>query len=204
VLRIGLTGGMGSGKTEVARMLAAHGARVIEADAVARELVSPGSSVLDDIVRAFGPGVLDDGGELDRRALARAAFSSEDSVRLLNSITEAPLVDELVRRAFEMERDDPAGVLVIDAALLVQWDVLDLFDVVVAVDSPVETRIGRLVADGFTEEDARRRIASQLPVEELRAAADIVITNDGSMEDLRRAVDRFWRSLPHHSEEDRR
>jgi dephospho-CoA kinase len=193
---------MGSGKSEVAALLRERGCRVVEADAVARELVAEGTDVLAAIVDAFGESVLAADGALDRRALAEAAFSSEEGTRVLNSITHPALIREIIRRAEEAERAEPDGVLAVDAALLVQWDVLDLFDVVVVVEAPVETRVARLVAAGFGEDDARLRIASQLPDEEMRAAADVVVRNDGSIEELRRAVDELWRSLPVHEEED--
>jgi dephospho-CoA kinase len=199
--RIGLAGGMGSGKSVVASMLAERGAIVVEADSVARELVATDPEVIKGIVGAFGTDVLDVDGELDRRALAREAFASNRSLAALNAITHPPLVGALVRRTEELEREHPDGVLVIDAALLVQWDVLDLFDVVLVVEAPVETRVARLVEGGFAEEDARARIASQLPDEEMRAAADAVIVNDGSLEELERAVDGFWSSLPVHKED---
>lgn len=193
--RIGLAGGMGSGKSEVARRLRELGAHVIEADAVARDLVSAGGDVLAEVVDAFGESVLDENGELDRRALARVAFASDSALAVLNSITHPPLVGEIVRRAEELERDDPNGVLVVDAALLVQWDVLDMFDSVLIVEAPVELRVQRLSGAGFSEEDARRRIGSQLPDEVLSAAADAVILNDGTLDELRAAVDRYWDSL---------
>jgi len=201
MFRIGLAGGMGSGKSVVASMLAARGAHVIEADAVARELVSSDPEVLKSIVGEFGADVLDAEGELDRRALAREAFASERALAVLNAITHPPLVCALVRRAEELEREHPEGVLVIDAALLVQWDVLDLFDAVLVVEAPEDVRVRRLIAGGYSEEDARARIASQLPDEEMRAAADSVIVNDGTMEELERAVDGFWSSLPEHKED---
>jgi len=200
--RIGLAGGMGSGKSEVAALLEEHGALVVEADAVARDMVAAGTDVLGELVGAFGDGILRDDGSLDRRALAEAAFASERTVAVLNAITHPPLVGELVRRAEELERENPDGLLVIAAALLVQWDVLDLFDTVLVVEAPVETRVERLVAGGFSEADARGRIASQLSDEEMSSAADEVITNDGSLEELRAAVDAFWRSLPIHEGED--
>lgn len=204
VFRIGLTGGMGSGKSAAAALLRERGCRIIEADAVARELVAVGTDVLEAIVDAFGESVLAADGSLDRRALAAEAFSSEERTRVLNAITHPALVREIIRRVEEAERADPDGVLAVDAALLVQWDVLDLFDVVVVVEAPVEARVDRLVAAGFGEEDARLRISSQLPDDEMRAAADLVVVNDDSVEELRRAVDRFWRSLPMHTEEDGR
>ncbi len=202
MFRIGLTGGMGSGKSEVAAMLRELGARVVDADAVARELVAPGSPALDAIVDAFGTTVLAPDGSLDRAALADAAFSSEERLGVLNGITEPALVDEIVRRAEELERRDPGGVLVVDAALLVQWDVLDMFDVVLVVHAPAGLRTRRLIDAGFREDDVGRRMRSQLSDDAMLAAADTVLENQGTLEELRAAVEEFWGALPVHTRED--
>jgi len=196
MFRIGLTGGMGSGKSAVAARLSELGALVIEADAVARDIVAEGTEVFAAIVDAFGESVLDDDGGLDRRALAAAAFSSEERLRALNALTHPALIREIVRRSEELERENPSDVLVVDAALLVQWDVLDLFDVVLVVHAPSDLRVRRLVDVGFAEEDVRRRMQSQLPDDAMLAAADVVVENGGSIEELRAAVDDFWQSLP--------
>lgn len=203
MLRIGLTGGMGSGKSRVASALSDLGAHVIEADAVARRLVSPGSSMLDAIVGAFGESVLAADGSLDRRALAASAFASEERTDTLNRITHPALVAEIVRMAEELERNHPEGVLVVDAALLVQWDMLDMFDVVLLVRASSELRVQRLVSAGFSEDDVRRRIKSQLPDDDMIASADTVIENEGTLAELRAAVDGFWESLPDNIQEDR-
>lgn len=196
MFRIGLAGGMGSGKSEVAARLSELGALVIEADAVARDIVAVGTPVLAAIVGAFGESVLADDGGLDRGALAAAAFSSEERTSVLNAITHPALIREIIRRSEELEKQDPSGVLVVDAALLVRWDVLDLFDVVLIVHAPRELRVSRLVEAGFGEEDVRRRMRSQLSDDVMLAAADVVIENRGSIEELRAAVDGFWESLP--------
>jgi len=196
MFRIGLAGGMGSGKSEVAARLSELGALVIEADAVARDIVAAGTDVLAAIVDAFGESVLDDDGGLDRGALAAVAFSSEGRTSVLNAITHPALIREIVRRSERLEKKSPSGVLVVDAALLVRWDVLDLFDVVLIVHAPRELRVSRLVEAGFGEEDVRRRMRSQLSDDVMLAAADVVIENGGSIEELRAAVDDFWESLP--------
>jgi dephospho-CoA kinase len=195
---------MGSGKSEVAARLRELGALVIEADAVARDMVAEGTDTLAAIVDAFGESVLADDGGLDRAALADIAFSSEERTNTLNAITHPPLIREIVRRSEELERRSPSGVLVVDAALLVQWDVLDLFDTVLVVHAPIELRVRRLVDAGFVEEDVRRRMRSQLPDDVMLAAADVVVENEGSIEELRAAVDDFWESLPGNQREDRR
>ncbi|MEA3409524.1 MAG: dephospho-CoA kinase [Candidatus Eisenbacteria bacterium] len=204
MFRIGLAGGMGSGKSEVAARLGELGALVIEADAVARDIVAVGTEVHDAIRDAFGKSVLADDGSLDRGALAAVAFSSEERTGVLNAITHPALIDEIMRRSEGLERRNPQGVLVVDAALLVQWDVLDMFDVVLVVHAPRELRVSRLVEAGFGEEDVRLRMHSQLPDEVMLAAADVVIENGGSIDELRAAVDGFWESLPGTSREDER
>ncbi len=200
MFRIGLTGGIGSGKSEVASRFRELGALVIDADAVARELVEPGSPVLRAIVREFGSSVLRPDGTLDRRALADAAFSSAERRKALNDVTGPPLVAEIVRRAEALEREHAqggggSGVLVVDAALLVQWDVLDMFDLVLVVHAPRELRAERLAAAGFSEADVAARMDAQLPDDAMLAAADAVIVNDGSLDELRAKVDDLWNSL---------
>ena len=202
MFRIGLAGGMGSGKSEVAARLSELGALVIEADAVARDIVAVGTGVFAAIVGAFGESVLADDGGLDREALAAAAFSSEERTSVLNAITHPALIREIMRRSEGLEKQSPSGVLVVDAALLVRWAVLDLFDVVLIVHAPRELRVRRLVEAGFGEEDVRRRMHSQLSDDVMLAAADVVIENGGSIEELRAAVDDFWESLPVNTQED--
>lgn len=204
MFRIGLAGGMGSGKSQVAARLCELGALVIEADAVARDMVAEGTEVLAAIVDAFGESVLADDGGLDRGALAEVAFSSEERLRVLNAITHPALIREILRRSEELTRRSPSGVLVVDAALLVQWDILDMFDVVLIVHAPVDLRVRRLVDAGFVEDDVRRRMRSQLPDDVMLAAADVVVENEGSIEELRAAVDDFWESLQGNQWEDRR
>jgi dephospho-CoA kinase len=201
MFRIGLAGGIGSGKSEVARRLGELGAHVIEADEVARDIVAEGSPTFAEIVSAFGESVLTADGSLDRRALAERAFASRDRLERLNAITWPPLIAEIVEKTEQVEREDPDGVLVVDAALLVQWDILDLFDAVLTVTAPVEQRLSRLTRSGMSREDALARISAQLPESALTAVADTVIANDGTLEELRERVDRFWSTLPVAEEE---
>jgi len=195
MLKIGLTGGIGAGKSEVAAELSRLGAHVIEADALARELVVPGGDVLQALVERFGEGILRGDGALDRAALAERAFGSGEGLRALNEITHPPLIEAIIARAEEIERDDPEGVLVVDAALLVEWDILDLFDVVVVVRSRIEDRVARLGRGGLSRGDAEARIRAQAPEEVLVEASDVVIDNTGTLADLRRAAERLWASF---------
>ncbi len=193
MLKVGLTGGIGSGKSEVARLLAAHGAIVVDADWIAREVVEPGTPGLARVVEEFGSGVLRPDGSLDREKLAGIVFADSERLQALNRIVH-PLVrertEELVAQA------PPDAVVVHDVPLLVENRMAPLYDLVVVVDAPVETQVERLVRRrGMTEEAARARIAAQASREERRAVADVVIDNSGSLADLKRQVDELWVEL---------
>ena len=192
MIKVGLTGGIGSGKSEVARLLAGHGAVVIDADRLARAVVEPGTQGLADVVAAFGPGVLAEDGSLDRAALAAVVFADPDALRRLESILH-PLVGVRTR---ELIAAAPAGSVVVhDMALLVEKGLEPGYDLVVVVDAGEATRLTRLAARGLTEADARARMAAQVSREERLAAADVVVPNDGSLADLGRAVEALWADL---------
>lgn len=182
MLRVGLTGGIGSGKSEVARRLAAAGALVIDADAIAREVVEPGTPGLAEVVAAFGEEVLDADGRLDRPRLGGIVFSDTAKLERLNAIVHprvAERTEELMARAPE------DAVVVYDVPLLVENGLQEMYDLVVVVDAPEELRVRRLVEDrGMPEEQARARIAAQASREERLAAADIVVENAGSKAEL--------------------
>lgn len=192
-LRVGLTGGIGSGKSEVARLLAAHGAVVIDSDVLAREVVARGTAGLAEVVSAFGPEVLTPSGDLDRPALGRLVFADQAArVRL-----EAIVHPRVRRRAAEIESAaDPDAVVVHDVPLLVETGQADRFDEVVVVDVPEEVQVERLARlRGMAEEDARARIAAQASRTERLAAATVVVDNSGSLDALRRRVDEVWDGL---------
>jgi dephospho-CoA kinase len=186
---VGLTGGIGAGKSAVAARLAERGAIVIDADAISREVVEPGTEGLADVVAAFGDGVLTGGGALDRSALGRIVFVDPDARRRLEAI-----VHPRVRaRSAELVAAAPAGAVIVnDIPLLVETGLTQGFDLVIVVLADEEVRVGRLVRRGLTELDARARIASQASDEQRRAAADILIVNDGTVDDLRTRVDEVW------------
>jgi dephospho-CoA kinase len=192
MLRIGLTGGIGAGKSTVSAALAAHGAVVVDADRIAREVVERGSPGLEAVAAAFGPRVLTADGDLDRPALAAVVFADPDARRRLDGIVH-PLVR---RRAGELElaarEADPDAVVVHDVPLLVETGQAASYDVVLVVEAAEDVRLPRLVARGLTEDDARARIAAQATDEQRRAVADVVLHNDGTPEELRAQVDRFW------------
>jgi dephospho-CoA kinase len=202
--RIGLTGGIGSGKSEAARVLADLGAVIVTADELARGIVEPGSSVLSEIVDAFGDEVLAGDGTLDRARLAGLAFGDPVKLARLNAITHPPLIAAVIERLEELDQGDPEGVVVVDAALLAEWDITDLFDLVLVIRAPLEVRVARQVEGGRTERGARARIAAQFAEERLLEVADSVIENVSSLDDLRRAIEELWRTLPPNAKEDRR
>lgn len=190
MILVGLTGGIGSGKSTVSALLAERGAVIVDADAITRELQRPGQPVLAAIVEHFGPEVLRPDGELDRPKLAGVVFGEPDALAALNAIVH-PAVGEEIRRRVEAERERDA-VVVLDIPLLVEGGRYRVAGVVV-VDVPEELAVERLVAQrGMDEVDARARIARQASREERRAKADRVIDNSGDLEHLARQVDEVW------------
>lgn len=190
MLRIGVTGGIGSGKSTVASMFADLGAVVIDADAISREIVEPGQPALGALVAEFGPRILREDGSLDRGELASLAFAEPEGTRRLNAIMH-PLIRSEAAAQVARAQDEGASVVVYDMPLLVETGQQDLVDVVVVVDVPEEMQVHR-AAPRFSEADVRRRIAAQATREERAAVADYVIDNAGSMESTRDQVQRVW------------
>ncbi|WP_299957962.1 dephospho-CoA kinase [uncultured Modestobacter sp.] len=189
MLRIGLTGGIGSGKSTVASLLAERGALIVDADRIAREVVEPGAPGLAAVVEAFGTEVLTADGSLDRAALAAVVFGDPAARARLDDI-----VHPLVRaRAAQLVSAAPEGAVVVqDVPLLVETGQAGAHDLVLVVEADPETRVGRLVGRGLSAEDARARMASQATDEQRRAVADVVLSNDGDQEALAAQVARFW------------
>lgn len=187
--RIGLTGGIGSGKSTVAALYAELGAHVIDADELAREVVRPGSDGLAALVEVFGVRVLADDGSLDRAGLAEIVFRDPEARQQLNAITH-PRIAARTAELIAALPDD--GVLIHDVPLLVELGMQAAYDLVVVVDAPDEVRLRRLVDRGLTEADAQSRIAAQAPREQRLAVADIVIDNSGDLNSLRRQVVQSW------------
>ena len=189
-MQIGLTGGIGSGKSTAAARFAELGALVIDADVLAREAVEPGTDGLAAVVAEFGEQVLDADGRLDRPALARLVFGDEAARGRLNAI-----VHPRVRaRAVELIAAAPPGTVVMqDVPLLVETEQAGAYDLVVVVEAPEELRVRRLAADrGMSAEEVRARMASQATDEQRRAVADVVLVNDGTPDDLSAKVDALW------------
>jgi dephospho-CoA kinase len=198
VLRVGLTGGIGSGKSEVSKRLASLGAVVIDADKGAREVVEPGTPGLAMIADAFGSGVLRDDGALDRAALAAIVFADPEALARLNSITH-PLIRDWVsdREAEALRAAGPGAVVVHDVPLLAEGlRTSSDFDVVVVVDVSPELQLERLTGQrGMTAEQAAARVAAQATREQRLAIADIVIDNSGTIADLDQRVTAIWAQL---------
>lgn len=194
MITIGLTGGIGSGKSTVSSRLAELGAFIVDADLVAREIVEPGQPALAELADAFD-GVLNPDGTLNRAELARQAFATPEATEKLNAITH-PRIRARTEELFKQGRESGAQVLVYDMPLLIENGEVDKVDHVLVVDAPDELRIDRLVQHrGLDEDDARRRIAAQIDRATRLNAADTVLDNSGTVEQLLEQVDGFWAVL---------
>jgi dephospho-CoA kinase len=191
VRTIGLTGGIGSGKSTVSALLTAKGAVVIDADAITKELQQPGTEVFDKMVERFGPGIVAADGTLDRPAVAEIVFNDPEALQDLNAIVHPAVGAETTRRI--LEQADTDNLVVLDIPLLVENAGKREVAGIVVVDVDPEVALRRLVEHrGMAEEDARARMARQATREERLARADLVIDNSGTPEDLARLVDELW------------
>lgn len=194
MLLVGLTGGIGSGKSTVARMLEDRGAVVFDADALARKAVEPGTPGHDKVIERFGADILGPGGEIDRGALASVVFADPAARRELEGI-----VHPEVRRMFAEACEEHRGtdhVVVLSAPLLFETGMHTAFEVLIVVSAQVGTQIERLMRDrAMSEEAIRARIAAQAPLEDKAAVADVIVDNDGTLEELEGQVDRLWADL---------
>lgn len=193
-MRIALTGGIGSGKSAVARLLAERGAVVVDADAIARDIVEPGEPALEEIRAEFGDGIIGADGRLDRARLAAIVFEDAEALSRLNAITHPRIA---ARSAEILAAADPDSVLVYDMPLLVEQgpEALAGWDAIVVVDADDSVRLSRLADRGVDPADARRRMATQASREERASVADYVIDNSGGLDVLAQAVDGLWRDL---------
>lgn len=195
MLAVGLTGGIGAGKSTVAGLLVARGAKLVDADLIAREVVAPGGPAYQPLIDRFGPEVLDPEGQIDRPRLAKLTFGDPDALADLNAITHPVIgVEMMARKDAHSGGDD---IVILDIPLLrpVHREMLDLAAVVV-VDAPTELALDRLVGRrGMSPEDAAARIGSQADRETRLDGADLVIDNTGDLDHLRSEVDRVWSDL---------
>jgi dephospho-CoA kinase len=196
MLRVGLTGGIGSGKSAVSERLAALGAVVLDGDKAARTVVEPGTPGLAAIAETFGPDVLREDGSLDRAKLASIVFTDEAQRLKLNAITH-PLIAEHLRATEDaaIATGGPETILVHDIPLLAEGQRSADFDVVIVVDVPAELQVSRLAGRGLPEDQARARMAAQATREQRLAIADIVIDNSATLADLDRRVSEVWADL---------
>jgi len=193
VLRVGLTGGIGSGKSEVSARLAARGALIIDADKIAREVVAPGTPGLAAVVAEFGEEVLLPDGSMDREKVGSIVFADAERRAALNAIVH-PLVGQRMEELVAAAPRD--AIVVYDVPLLVENGLAEMYDVVVVVDVPVQTQIERLTTRrGMSESDARARIAAQASREQRLAVADHVIDNSGTLQELEERVEALWAEL---------
>ncbi len=196
MLNVGLTGGIASGKSTVARILVEKGALLIDLDELAHAAQKPEGKVWQEIVRRFGPDVLCPNGEIDRRRLGECVFADRKKLDLLNSIVHPAVFEQWRRRMDEIRKTQPEAIVLSDIPLLIEAGLKPMVDLVLLVYLSPEEQIARLMArDGYSREQAAIRIASQMPIGEKLAYADIVIRNDGSPEEARRAAAEVWGEL---------
>ena len=194
--RVGLTGGIASGKSTVSRILGDLGVPVIDADVIAREVVAPGSAVLGRVVDAFGEEVLSDDKSLNRARLGEIVFSDASKKKILEGILHPEIIAEQDRRLKNMESEGNTPIAVVDAAVMIESGSWKRFDLIVVVDCDESQQISRLCRrNGMREEEAMRRIEAQMPLSEKVKYADHVIDNRGSMDDTRKQVEELIKSL---------
>ena len=196
MLKVGLTGSIAVGKSFVCECFREHGCHVLDADKVAREVVAPGTTGLTQIVREFGSDILQTNGELDRKALGSVVFVDGKKRELLNSIVHPLVIEEQDRWLNIREMDDPNGIAIVDAALMVESGGYRRFDKIIVVWCEPEIQLRRLMSrDNLSEQEAKRRIAAQMPQEEKKRFADHLINTSGDFEDVRRQVAEVFEQL---------
>ncbi len=196
MLRVGLTGNIASGKSSAARVFAELGATVIDADGIAHELMSPGHETYEKVIEAFGERILNPDRTIDRRLLGGIIFAEEEKRLLLNSLVHPPVIAEVDRRVAEAARANPRGVIIVDAALMVETGYHRAYDRLIVVTCSPSLQMARLInRDGLTIEQARARIASQMPVEEKLKVAHYAIDTSGTFRETREQIEAIYRDL---------
>ena len=190
---LALTGGIAAGKSTISRMLQEHGALIVDADAIVREVQAPGSPVLDEIAEAFGRAMILPDGSLDRAALGSRVFGDPEALGRLNAIVHPAVYTRSLERMQDALATAPGTVVIYDVPLLVEARLEDPWELIVLADAPAAVRERRLVTDrGMTEADAAARVASQVSDERRRAIADVISDTTGTMPDTQRHVDEVW------------
>jgi len=193
-MNIGLTGGIATGKSTVAKLLTERGAKLIDLDKIAREVVEPGQPALHAIAERFGQAVLQPDGSLDRKKLGAVVFSDLEERKALEAITHPAIRAVMKERMTRYKAEEPDRLVVVDVPLLFESKLESYFEQVMVVYVPRETQLRRLIErDALTPEEAEKRLAAQMDIEEKKRRADILIHNTGTPEDTDRQIDRFWR-----------
>jgi dephospho-CoA kinase len=196
MLRAGLTGNIACGKSYVSKVFAELGAHVIDADMVVHELLAAGTKTYDKIVRAFGEIILGQNQEIDRKRLAQIVFFDSDKRLLLNKLTHPEVGAEILRRIRDLEQSSSSGIIIVDAALMVETGNYKTYHCLIVVACDPALQISRLISrDGLTEKEARARIQSQMPIEEKRKLADFVIDTSGTLKQTRDQAEVVYRNL---------
>lgn len=195
-MNIGLTGGIATGKSTVAKMLVQRGAMLIDLDQIAREVVAPGQPALAQIAERFGQAILQPDGSLDRKRLGAIVFADEERRKELEQITHPAIRSVMKTRMQEYERDHPDKLVVVDVPLLFESGLSPMYDRVVVVYVPRSEQLRRLMErDKLTREDAEKRLNAQMDIEQKKRLADVVIDNSGSLEETERQIEQLWRDL---------
>lgn len=198
---IGLTGGIASGKSTVSQYLRELGGVILDADILAREIVQPGEPAWKDIIERFGTEVIRDDGQIDRARLAQKVFADPKSLEMLNLITHPRVAQKTKELLEEIRARDPEAMVVVDAPLLIEAGMVPLVDEVWLVALDTETQLNRLMQrDAVDKEQAMRRVTSQMPLQEKRRYARRIIDNQGSPEETRAQVDKYWKALKYGEE----
>ncbi|MBN1586398.1 MAG: dephospho-CoA kinase [Candidatus Omnitrophica bacterium] len=193
---VGVTGGICSGKTSVARMMAEKGALVMDADVVAHELMQPGESVFEEVKDWLGDEVLTAGGQIDRKKVARAVFEDPDAVERLNGIVHPAVIKRILEDIERLRSGQEARVVVLDVPLLIEANMVDLVDLLVVVRADEAVQIKRSQERmGLSPEETQQRMRYQLPMEEKERLADCVIENSGNLDETKRQVDKIWNEM---------
>jgi dephospho-CoA kinase len=193
-MKLGLTGGIACGKSTIANMLAAHGAKLVDADQVAREVVLPGEPALGQIAALFGPDVIGEDGLLDRAKLGAIVFGDKDKLRQLENILHPAIRARMWEKIGAYAAEDPRQLIVADIPLLYETGQAALYDAIMVAYVPRSVQIERLMArNAMTSEQAEQRITLQMDIEEKKARADFVIDNSGTLEHTAEQIRRFWR-----------
>jgi dephospho-CoA kinase len=196
MLRVGLTGNIASGKSNAARVFAELGAMIIDADVIAHELMSPGHEIYESVVRAFGPEILNSDLTINRKVLGHIVFAQDDRRMLLNGLVHPAVRAQVELRIAGIRQTNPRAIAIVDAALMVEAGYHRMHDRLVVVTCSPNLQLARLInRDGCTLEEARARIASQLPIEEKLKLADYIIETSGTLRETRGQVDVVYRSL---------